>query len=89
MFLISRKNISLNKSKPFENPFNIAKKTEFELITSRHFKNLISPKPAWNSQWKFLRGIKRLVTAYTSPIFQIFFQKKDFSENPVNLDVGI
>ena len=50
MFLILRKNISLNKSKPFENPFNIAKNTEFEVITSRHFKNLISPKPAWNSQ---------------------------------------
>ena len=33
--------------------------------------------------------LKRLVAVYTSPIFQIFFQKKDFSENPVNLDVGI
>ena len=41
----------MNKGKPSENPFNIAKKQEFELITSRHFKNLISPKPAWNCQW--------------------------------------
>ena len=29
------------------NPFNIAKIQEFTL---RHFKNVISPKPAWNSQ---------------------------------------
>ena len=27
-----------------------AKNQKFELITSHHFKNLISPKPAWNSQ---------------------------------------
>ena len=29
---------SLNKGKPSENPFNIAKNQEFELITSRNFK---------------------------------------------------
>ena len=28
------------KGKPSENPFNIAKNQEFELITSHHFKNL-------------------------------------------------
>ena len=26
---------------------------------------------------------------YTSPIFQIFFEKKDFSENAINLDMEI
>ena len=44
----------LNKGKPSENRFNIAKNQEFELITSRHFKNLISPKPTWNSQWSLI-----------------------------------
>ena len=34
--------------------FNISKNQEFELITSCHFKNLISPKPAWNSQWSLI-----------------------------------
>ena len=50
LFDFKKKNISLNKGKPSENTFNIAKNQEFELITSRHIKNLISPKPAWNSQ---------------------------------------
>ena len=50
-FLILRKkNISLCKGKPSENPFNIAKNQKSELIRSRHFKNLISSKPVWNSQ---------------------------------------
>ena len=44
-----------------ENPFNIAKNQEFELITSHHYKNLISAKPAWNSQWSLIpsRNLKR------------------------------
>ena len=29
-----------SKGKPSENPFNIAKNQEFQLITSHHFKNL-------------------------------------------------
>ena len=60
LFNFTKKNIDLNKDKPFENPFNIAKNQEFELITSRHFKNLIFPKPAWNSQWSIipLRNLK-------------------------------
>ena len=50
-FLILRKkNIGLYKGKPSENPFNIAKNQESELNASRHFKNLISSKPVWNSQ---------------------------------------
>ena len=49
-----KKNIRLNKGKPYESPFNIAKNQEFELITSRHFKNLISPTPAWNRQWSLI-----------------------------------
>ena len=54
-FLILRKKIlgSLNKGKP-ENPFNIARNQEFELITSHLFKNLISTKPAWYSQWSLI-----------------------------------
>ena len=60
LFNFKKKKISLNKGKPSENPF-IAKNKEFELITSRHFKNLISPKPAWNSQWSLIpsRNLKR------------------------------
>ena len=44
-FLIWRKKCWLEycKGKPSENPLNIAKNQEFELITSHHFKNLISP----------------------------------------------
>ena len=57
LFNFKKKNISLNKGKPSENPFNIAKNQEFELITSRHFKNLIFPKPAWNSQWSLIPSI--------------------------------
>ena len=49
--IVTKKNISLNKDKPSENSVNIAKSQEFELITSRHFKNLISPTPVWNSYW--------------------------------------
>ena len=50
LFYFKKKNISLNKGKPSENPCNIAQNQEFELIMSRHSKSLISPKPAWNSQ---------------------------------------
>ena len=52
-FLILRKNINLNKGKP-ENPFNVTKNQEFEMLPLRHIKNLISPKPAWNSQWSLI-----------------------------------
>ena len=50
----------MNKRKP-ENSLNIAKNQEFELITSCLFKNLISPKPTWNSQWNLIssRNLKR------------------------------
>ena len=61
VFNLKKKNISLNKGKPAESPFNIAKNQEFELITSRHFKNLISPKPAWIRQWSLIpsRNLRR------------------------------
>ena len=38
----------------------------------------------------FLKKFKAIAsTAHTSPIFHIFFfKKKDFSENPVNMDMG-
>ena len=35
----------MDKGKPSGNPLDIPKNQEFELIASRHFKNLISPKP--------------------------------------------
>ena len=38
-------------AKLLENPFNIAKIQEFELIILHHFKDVIIPKPEWNSQW--------------------------------------
>ena len=60
----------MNKGKPSENPFNIAKNQEFELITSRHFKNLISPKSACNSQWSLIYS-KNLKRKRHCPAFQI------------------
>ena len=45
LFNFEKKNISLNNKGKSEKSFNIAKNQEFELITSCHFKNLISPKP--------------------------------------------
>ena len=82
----------MNKGKPSENSLNIAKNQKFELITSRHFKNLISQKPAWNIQWSLSpsRNLKpeASLPMPNLPIFQIFF-KRDFSENAVNLDMGI
>ena len=55
LFNFKKKDISLNKGKP-ENSFifNITKNQEFELITSCHFTNPISPKPTWNSQWSLI-----------------------------------
>ena len=73
--------------------FNIAKNEELELITSCHFKNLISPKTAWNSQWSLIssRNLKwqHHCTYFSHRLLQIVFLKKDFSGNPVNLDMGI
>ena len=69
----------LCKSKPSENPFIIAKNQKLEFIISRHFKNLISPKPAWIGQWSLIpsRNLKKKLKF--SPIFQIiFFLKKRF-----------
>ena len=57
-FLILRKGITLNKGKPSESSLNIARNQEFELITSGHFKNQISPKLAWNSQWSLIPSSK-------------------------------
>ena len=67
--------LSFAKKNP-ENSFNIAKNQKFELITSHHFKNLISPKPAWKSHWGLipLRNLKRQHHCpYSLPIFQFFF----------------
>ena len=78
----------MNTDKPSENPFNIAKKQEFdELITLRPLKNLISPKTAWSSQWSLipprnLKGWRHY--PYFAQISDFF--KNDFSEHPVNLE---
>ena len=42
------------KANLLENPFNIAKIQEFKLLILQHFKNVITPKPAWNSQWSLI-----------------------------------
>ena len=44
-----------------EKLFNITKNQEFELLTLRHFKTVIFPKPAWNSQWSSIlsKNLKR------------------------------
>ena len=60
----------------------IAKNQEFEMITSCHFKNLISSKPTWNSQWSLIssRNLKweYHFAAHTSPIFSVFLKKNRF-----------
>ena len=55
-----KNNINLTKGNP-ENSFNIAKNQEFELTVSCYFKNLISLKSTWNSQWSlvFSRNLKQ------------------------------
>ena len=90
-FLILRKGITLNKGKPSESSLNIARNQEFELITSGHFKNEISPKLAWNSQWS-LNPSRNLKWKHHCPYVPRIidpFLKKDYSENPVNLNIGI
>ena len=76
-----------------ENPFNnLIKNQEFKLFILPHFKNIISPKPAWNSQWSpiLLRNLKRWrQLPIFCPYFIFFFKKKDFSKSLVNLDIGI
>ena len=51
----------MNKGKPEVETLKITKKQDIELITSCHFKNLISPKPTLNSQWNLLpsRNLQR------------------------------
>ena len=69
---------------------------EFELITSCHFENQTSPKPTWNSQWSQISSIYLKREHHSLPILCPYFRfkkkkkkKKDFSGNPVNLDMGI
>ena len=78
--------------------FNIVKNQEFELITSSHFKNLISPKgnphgtvseTVFNSGTVF-KKFKVLIASM--PILRVYFRfkkKKDFSDIPVNLGMGV
>ena len=66
LFNFKKKNVSLNAVK--ENLFNIIKNQEFELITSRHFQNLISPKPAWNIQWSLANSFEKFKAIASLPI---------------------
>ena len=55
------------KANLLKNPFNIAKHQEFELITSSHFKNLISPKPSWNSKYFRFKKKRRFLKKSSKP----------------------
>ena len=91
LFNFKKKNISFNKGKP-ENFFNIAKKQEFKLIISCHFKNLISPKLAWNSQSILIasRNLKRWhhcpYVAHISDFFLRFLRRPS---KPRNGNLGL
>ena len=77
--------------------FNIVKNQEFELITSSHFKNLISPKGNPHgtvSETVFSSGtvFKKFKVIASMPILRLYFRfkkKKDFSDIPVNLGMGV
>ena len=77
--------------------FNIVKNQEFELITSSHFKNLISPKGNPHgtvSETVFNSGtvFKKFKAIASMPILRLYFRfkkKKDFSDIPVNLGMGV
>ena len=80
----------MNKGKPSENPFNIAKNQEFGLITYITSlwkfdlsKTHMEQSMEFNSFEKFKEKFK--ILAHISDIIL----KKDFSENPVSLDMGI
>ena len=95
-FLILRKkNISLNTGNLSENSFNIAKNEKIELITSRHFKNLISPKLAWNSQpvesnsFKKFKVIQSMPIAYFAHISDFFKTKLEQNRSELILTIKI
>ena len=85
---LKKKISSLNKGKP-ENSFNIAKNQEFELITFCHFENLSKTHMKQSMKSNFLKKFKVIASTALRPYFRFFFLKKDFSENSVNLDMGI
>ena len=64
----------MNKGKPSGNPFNFAKIQEFEFIPSRHFKNLISPKPADSNSFEKFKAIAS--RPILCPYFRFFLQKR-------------
>ena len=90
--MILRNKISLNKGKPSEDPFTIAKNQEFELITSHYFKSLICPKTPMeqsvesNSSEKF-KAIASL--PILDLYFKFFLEKNSQKIQSVNLDMGI
>ena len=70
---------------------NIAKNPRISIDYTMSLQNLISQKPTWNSHWSIIsaRNLKR---QHQCPYFaniSVFSVKKDFSEEPVNLDMGI
>ena len=99
LFNFKKKKLAWKKLKAsLETPyFNIVKNQEFELITSSHFKNLIPPKGNTHgtvSETVFNSGtiFKKFKAIASMPILRLYFRfflKKDFSEIPVNLGMGI
>ena len=72
----------MNKDKPCENSYNIAGNQEFELFTSRHFKNLISAKPMEQSVEYSVEKFKAIASIVNWPCFahiSDFFLKKKIS----------
>ena len=87
LFDFIKKKISLNKA----NLLNIAKNQEFELITSHHFKNLISPKPAWMEQSVKSNPFEKHKAIASLPIFHPYFRfflKKRFPRKSSKLGQG-
>ena len=86
-----KKKNQLEQGKPSENSFNIAKNQEFELITSHHFKNLISPKPAWMEQSVKSNPFEKLKAIASLPMFHPYFRflkKKRFPRKSSKLGQG-
>ena len=70
LFNFKKKILAWIKANVLKTPLILPKTKNSKLITSRHFKNLISPKPACNSQWSLIYS-KNLKRKRHCPAFQI------------------
>ena len=71
LFSSKKKNISLNKSKPSENPFNIANWLHHLILKILSLQN-----PAWKSQWSmWLIPSRNLKQYHHCPHFRLFFKE--------------